>query len=376
MAFTGFTNFNYTSPTKQAGDLLLQKSLPYSTAAGLYKTPFYTQPSTDNGVIKGTGDIKTYNDTSNKKTNGSSNKKNSNGTNTERTLFLNDLNDEFGDSMNWLNKKEQGIRNAFSNDILPSINSQFDAQIPLYQQARDTGLTSLDNQQTTNRQNETNLLNSARQLYNELGQRNQNIFSNGALSSVGQASSEILGREAQRNFGGIRQNAVNTAQLLTQKADEVRKNYDTQIQVLESKRQQALSQARLELQNMLNQINDQRGQLESWKRQERIQALKDYRDKSWNIEAEARQFAYNLKLQGQSDLDSIRKILYGNTNTAVNQGNTAVTNTYNDSADTAQDFSGDITYGNTETNPYMDLSGSKKKSNIFEDIYGMTGQYS
>ena len=177
---------------------------------------------------------------------GSSTSTNSNGrTDQEQQDYENSKIDEyFGQAMGTLDSQEQSLYKNQSN-LYTNATSPYDQQVPLINQAAQQGQNAITTQQTEAGTQEQNALSAARRLYDELTSRNRQAFGSGALGSVGQAASEVLGRSAQEQFGTIRNTAGETIQKLATASRDLQEKTNAQLQSLELQKQQALAQAKM-----------------------------------------------------------------------------------------------------------------------------------
>lgn len=235
---------------------------------------------------------------------GSSN--NSNGEDTSKGTYDKEnalIDAQYNDNKSTLDKMYSDMYLG-EQDFYDTYTKPYDAQTPLILQARDQGLQSISNQQNIAGQQEQSALAAARQLYNELTQRNQQAFGGGALSSVGQAAGEILGRGAMQTFGNIRQGAQNTIQGLITEARNVSERADAQLQQLNMQKEAALSEARLAFRDKLGEIDRMRDQLKQNRTNMKLEALREFRSNIQNIANQATAFQQSLQaMKYQADLN-------------------------------------------------------------------------
>ncbi len=144
------------------------------------------------------------------------------------------------------------------------------------------------------REGETNAYQQARNLYNELAQRYGALF--GSRSSAGPFAMELLGREAQKQFGQTQQVAQKGMQSIADEKNRLGTWVKTQLNEWDQKKTSALTELRKVFTNAISQINSQRGALESQKAQARYQTLIDVRNRQQAIEDADRSFRQQLTL--------------------------------------------------------------------------------
>lgn len=204
------------------------------------------------------------------------------------------INELYGGTANFLQGLQESIRGSQDN-ILGAIGSQFDAQRPMLQQARDDLMFQNQSQQEGERVNQQNALAEARNLYSELGQANRQRF--GGTSSTGEFANAIQGREFQRGQSRINQTSQANLQTLQQQASSIEKGYQSQLIQLESQKNSALSEARAQFEERVRQIDSLRAENEQSKAAAKLEALRELRTKAENIENQKRQFQQQLESQ-------------------------------------------------------------------------------
>jgi len=251
------------------------------------------------------------------------------------------IEDAWSDARDFFGRSRKDAQN-----MLPFYREQFtkqyDAQRPMIEQARDEGINYLNQASSDAQLMGENALGSARNLYNELSMRNQQMFGGGRGSSVGQAASELLGREQMGQMGNIRQGVMNQVNEFAGKIQVAKEKANAQLQSLESQKQAALAQAELQVQNMLQQINEAEFNTGRDYSAQKLSIIQNYNNRAAqisdymsqltnNITAElgmyekqfadqlalARQYNNDLQLEGENDLESV----YGMGTDAVNNIN-------------------------------------------------------
>ena len=102
--------------------------------------------------------------------------------------YLREVGQTFDQGNRYLDQSQASLE-AGKNDFINQFTGQFNAQKPLLQNARDTGLQQIDQNRQSEQAREQSALSAARNLYNELSQAGRSTFGSGALSSAGQAAS-------------------------------------------------------------------------------------------------------------------------------------------------------------------------------------------
>lgn len=225
-----------------------------------------------------------------------------------QAMIQKQIDEAYGSNSSFLDTLEANLR-AGTQNFLNTFTKPYESQIPLVQQAGAEGQSKLTAAQDAARQQEQGLLNSARQLFNELSQRNRQQFGSGDLSSLGQATSELLGRSTQQQFGDIRQNAANTINSLVTESRNLASQVEAQINSLNLQKEQALSQAQLALRDKLDEIDAMRNANNQNKAQARLSALQAFRDQQYAIQQQATAFEQSLMAQKQQADLNLRNAL-------------------------------------------------------------------
>lgn len=185
---------------------------------------------------------------------------------------------------------------AGQGEFLGGVAGQFEAQRPLLEQARVSGLADVERRRGETQRREQTAIGEARRLANELQQRNLQQFGTG---SAGQFAQEFQGRELQRGLGGIRQTTSANLQALGQQSADIQANFEAQIQQLEAQKQAAVQQARDRFQDRINQIQSQQGGLASERAAALADAARELRAEEFNIEQNENAFRQGLQDQFQ-----------------------------------------------------------------------------
>lgn len=223
----------------------------------------------------------------------------------------------FNPLMETLDKIKSGLQGGY-DDFLNSYSKPFEAQIPLIQQAGEQGLSKIGQAKEKVNSGMTNALNAASQQYNELQMRNNQLFGGAALSSAGQASGEILGREQMRNTGNIRQSATTAMADLETEARNLQANVTSQVNNLTMLKDKAISDAKIAFDDRMREIELQKGQLESNKSYEKLNTLRNFNATITAIDDKFTTFKQNLLQQAQEASQAIQSA-YGEAVNASSQ---------------------------------------------------------
>jgi hypothetical protein len=238
------------------------------------------------------------------------------------------IDDSYNSVMGRLNKQEDNLYDNEPN-FYNIATAPYTSQIPLVQQAGQEGESALGLQQQKAGLNEQNALAAARRLYDELTSRNRQAFGSGALGSVGQAASEILGRTAQQGMGSIRNQAAETYNNIATAVVNLKAKVKAQLDSLELQKNQALSQAKIAFQEKIDYINEKKNEAAQAKAQNKLDAMREYRDYVRSIEQQATQLSNSITNQANSvygDLVDQTTALKSNVAGSVNTGISAVGN--------------------------------------------------
>lgn len=186
----------------------------------------------------------------------------------------------------------------------------YTSQVPLVQQAGQEGESALAIQRNKAGLNEQNALAAARRLHDELTTRNRQAFGSGALGSVGQAASEILGRTAQQGMGSIRNLAAETYNNIATAVVNLKAKVSAQLQSLNQQKEAALAQAKIAFQEKIDYINERKNEAAQAKAQNKLDAMREYRDYIRSIEQQASSLYNSIK----GKADSVYSTLVDQTN--------------------------------------------------------------
>lgn len=259
----------------------------------------------------------------------------------------------YNDANNLLNQQESGVK-AGEQDLYNQATAPYDAQRPLLDQALNEGQTAVESAKMGVRKDEQNALSAARNLYQELNQAGIQRF--GGSSSAGEFANQLLGREFQRNVGKAFDTAGQNIQKLVDKGIQIKQNYDTQLQSLETQKQGALSQARDVFRQRLDQINNTRLGLSENKAQLKLQALQQLRSEAMQIAQQHEQFRQQLIAQSQAADLNLRNAISQYRATATSpvavdaQGNPTMSTFGSNSQTTGASYQGGVATG--KKNPY------------------------
>ena len=137
-------------------------------------------------------------------------------------------------------------------------------------------------------------ISSARRQFQELTQANLARF--GAGTSASGAQAELLGREIARSIGGTRRAATEALGKLQNEGVRLTEFVGRQKINLEQKMQDAIGNVQREFRDKIDEINSQRGQLESQKAQARQGVLVAARNRAFEIQDAADAFKRELEL--------------------------------------------------------------------------------
>lgn len=152
---------------------------------------------------------------------------------------------------------------------------------------------------TSNKQKHTqtteSAIDEARRQFSELQQGLQARY--GSTTGTGQFASEIAGSQALKNIAGYRQNLATAVQGIDDKLEQVRSATDIYIRDLEESATSQKSQAKAQLDQALNQIRLQKGELQGRKAELAANAIQLYQNTVNDITARNTQFMQQLYLQ-------------------------------------------------------------------------------
>lgn len=198
---------------------------------------------------------------------------------------LNAVYNPINDFLNQMAQEYEGGR----PEAEAQIGTSFDREATTYANKEATEIGGLNSQEGVVNREEANALAQARQLFNELSQRNVAMF--GAGSSAGPAAQEILGRDTSRKFGSVGETA--TAGRTTIEGERTRvKTFTAQKKAeLETQKQEAIRNVQKEFREGLLKINGMKAQNESAKASARLELLQQAQQQAFEIEQADKAYA-------------------------------------------------------------------------------------
>jgi len=201
---------------------------------------------------------------------------------------------------------------AFQPQVEQQITSTYQGQVPQIQEQLQQQTKAIRGQQEETRAQRESALASARRQYQEGTQRTQQLFGGVAGSSAGQAQSELLAREQQRQFGQTQRQSQQNILGLEENLRGAQVASSQALRQVEQDKQNALLQSRDQFRQQLDNINSQRFQLAQDKANKQIQALQDFNARRRQLEDYYRQqqdAISNLRTQNQINLENYAKQL-------------------------------------------------------------------
>lgn len=194
-------------------------------------------------------------------------------------------------------REEQGQEGQYLQQAI----SPYEAQRPLYGQARQEALRGVESAKQEQRQREASALAEARAIYNEYAQANRQRF--GGATSTGEFASELQGRDLSRSQAGIRGTTSQNIQALTAKAQDVESKYTAQIGSLEQQKAAAEANARQLFRDRIASIQSSQFELGQNKAQAIFDAAREFNAQRQAITQQAVQFKQSLDAaKQQADL--------------------------------------------------------------------------
>lgn len=219
------------------------------------------------------------------------------------------------DYLNNLYNETANSKDSFINQY----TAPYEAQRPLLEQARTSGLAQTETQKGQARVQAENVLDEARRLYSELTKSGTQRF--GGANSAGQFYQGYLGKELLRQQGGVENQLGSNLQAISQKQQEIESGYQAGIQKLQTELAGVKSQAENLFMQKLQQINGMRNELNQNKAQLKLQALQDYRNTINSYQQQAYTLQNQLYAQAQQAAMNLRSA-YDQYATQAQQGAT------------------------------------------------------
>jgi hypothetical protein len=282
-----------------------------------------------------------------------------------------EVNSIYDDIMNYIGKQRDNL-NKSKGDILKLASNPYESLKPRVQASADEAVTNLQGLTTQAQAQGENALDSARRLYGELGSRNQQVFGSGALSSAGQASSELLARDQARQFGDIRTQVSAQIGDIEKQIVNVQRERDVKLNEIESQKQQAITQAELNFRDKLAQIDQMEYQTKQSKKIDKINLLREYRQEVADINKYTRELQSGVASDSalkDSELQALYNKLVNDFGGTVGTAQAGV-----DNISSNLDASGqEIAYNNAMgygSDPLATATGAYGKKKSYDDIYG------
>lgn len=195
--------------------------------------------------------------------------------------WLDEINNQFNNTMNFLNQQEGNVRSEYDSSVNLS-NKSFDQALNQSQQGYQQNVKALEANEIELQQQYRSALENAIRARNTLEQQRLSRFGGG--SSAGGAVSELIGQETQRQMGGIEQTYINQARTIKQGMENLaltQKQYEDQLGL---QKESALQELKAQLNSRLGQIQVARGEAESGKSQARLSVIQQSIDRARNIQ--------------------------------------------------------------------------------------------
>ena len=224
----------------------------------------------------------------------------------ERQQLQQQVDNAYAEAVGIFNKMRQNAL-AGKQDFLNQYTQPFEAQKPLLEEAKRSGLQNIQTQETLQKNQEQSALDAARRLYQELTQGVRQRY--GGVNSAGDFARVFYGRELQRQKGGIYQQAAQNMQKLLDQKTKIEQGYQAKLQSLAQQEQAALLQAKNAFRDRLNAIDNAKAGLAQNKAAMKLDALRNYRAQQQAIQ--------NAVLQHKMQLDSMVKLANLNLRNAI-----------------------------------------------------------
>jgi hypothetical protein len=216
------------------------------------------------------------------------------------------LNQQFQSGQDYLNQQTTNLQ-SYQPQYEQSVAQSYEAQVPEVQRQLEQQRVATGQQQEQVKGARESALAEARRQYQEGTQRTQQLFGGVAGSSAGQAQSELLAREQQRQFGQTQTATTQNLGQLSSNLANVEQQASNQIMQINAEKQKALTQSRDQFRQQLDAINSQRFQLAQDKANKQIQALQEFNTRRRQLEDFYKQQEASLnayKQQGQIGLQN------------------------------------------------------------------------
>ena len=206
--------------------------------------------------------------------------------------FLNQINDIYNNSINYLSTLEGNARNEYGQAV-DSTGKAYGLALQQSQAGFNQNIGQLDENRQELETDKRSALSEAIRAYNALNQARMSRFGGG--SSAGEASSEILGAESIRQQAGIENAFLSQVRDLERGRQQLilqQKNYEDQ---LELQKQDALSGLKTELDTKMAQIQGLRVDSENARAQMRMSAVQDTINRARNVQLAFNERAANIR---------------------------------------------------------------------------------
>lgn len=220
-----------------------------------------------------------------------------------------EINNIYGEQMGYLDSAEKNLRGDYPN-VLADVEANYGAQKGTIDSNRQRAQGELAGNLTAAEQRKAQAEMKNRQAYDEQGRAAFQRFGGG--SSAGGAASELLARGQAQDLGAVQQQFNDYSQEIERNKKQIETDYSAALESLDARKSTAINEANREFQGKLLEITRMKSEAGANKGQQRLQALMDLRNKTFQIEQENTQFLRTLEQQksaAQMDLDSFAKKL-------------------------------------------------------------------
>lgn len=228
--------------------------------------------------------------------------------------LMNEVNNSFSQRMSRLDNISSILRGQVPS-LISEADQQFGAQKSTLDASKAAGTRQIAQAETDAGARKEDAITAARRQYNDLIRGGIQRF--GGASTAGQAFSEIAATESQRQFGDVRNQYEGAMQKITEQKTGLEERYGSALLQLQAVRDNAINNAKRQLDQQLMEIERMKGEAEDAKSQKRLAILQDYRQNIFDVNQQITQYKMSLDQEfqsGQQELTAAEQAFsqYGN----------------------------------------------------------------
>lgn len=195
---------------------------------------------------------------------------------------LSQIDKEYQDTQNMLNDQYNQFAQG-QDQYINSYTQPYDTMYTSENQAYNQGLNNNQQQGNQVQQQGASAMDSARSLFNQLQRGAQQRFGNQGVGSIGDYVGSSYGKDLLKNLTGTQNQVGQNMFELSNQKKQIDDTHATNMQKIDQAKITAANQAKMDFQNRLDQINQQKNVLSQNKANAKLGLLQEYRNNVQNI---------------------------------------------------------------------------------------------